>query len=76
MMNSPFVREQAEKFAARVKAAASDVRERIDLAHRLAFGRPATSEEIDAGRTFLRGDDRWTNYCRVLLCSNEFIYVD
>jgi hypothetical protein len=78
MMNSTFTREQAGKFAARIRREAGDDRARIDLAHRLAFGRPATTEEIEAGEAFLRGpgDGRWTGYARVLLCSNEFMFVD
>jgi uncharacterized protein DUF1553 len=78
MMNSPFVHEQAQKFGARIREAASDVRSRIDWAHRTAFGRPASPPELERGEAFLRGqgDERWTSYARVLLSSNEFVYVD
>jgi hypothetical protein len=75
MLNSPFVHEQAGRFAARVQAAAADDPARIDLAHRLAFGRPASDAELQLGRGFL---DRagWTSYAKVLLSSNEFIHVE
>ncbi len=75
MMNSPFVQEQAGKFAARLRTAAPDDRARIDLAHALAFGRPATLQEISEGEEFLRRAD-WAGYAKVLFSSNEFVYVD
>ena len=48
-LNDPFVHEQADRFAARLLQAATDDGGRIDLAHRIAYGRPATLEE-DASR--------------------------
>jgi hypothetical protein len=78
LMNSPFVREQAEKFAARIRREAKDQGARIDLAYRLALGRPATSKEMAEAESFIgcHRDDRWISFCRVLFCSNEFLYVD
>jgi hypothetical protein len=75
MMNSPFVHDQAARFAARLRAEAPEDRTRIDLAHRIALGRPATGPEIAEGEAFLRRAD-WTAYAKVLLSSNEFVYVD
>ncbi len=75
MLNSPFVHEHARRFAARAGAAASDPDARVDRAHRLAFGRAATAEELALGRAFLERAD-WTSHAKVLLSSNEFIHVD
>ena len=53
-LNDPFVHELADKFAARILAAATDNGARIDLAHRIAYGRPATPEETQAAEGYLR----------------------
>jgi hypothetical protein len=92
VMNSPLVHEQAERFAARLIGAQPDSRKRIDLAYQTAFGRPATAEEIQRGESYLRRCQEklketsnpehqlphkaWASYVRVLLSSNEFIFVD
>ena len=47
-LNDPFVHAQADRFAARLLQGAADDAGRIDLAHRLAYGRPATLEETRA----------------------------
>ena len=91
-MNSPLVHEQAERFAARLIGAQPDSRKRIDLAYQMAFGRPATAEEVQRGESYLgRCQEKlketsnpehqlphmaWASYVRVLLSSNEFIFVD
>ena len=95
LLNSPFVREQAQAFAQRLLAdqtqnIADD--QRLATAYFLAFGRPPTSEEQTDARAFLaayqtdpvnqprsEADRRlsaWQSYCQLLLCSNEFLYVD
>jgi hypothetical protein len=92
LMNDPFLHEQADKFAVRVGLAYPDAAQRIDYAHRLAFGRPATNEEIKAGQQYLRevaaslkdAGLAWdevnraalASYVRVVLSSNEFVFVD
>ena len=92
VMNSPFVHEQADQFAARLIKAQPQNRKRIALAYQLALGRPATSEEIRRGETYLQQSQEklkvasipldqlpqkaWASYVRVLLSSNEFIFVD
>jgi hypothetical protein len=92
LMNDPFVSAQAEGFARRLLAASSDARGRIELAHRLAWSRPVTPTEIDKGLRYVEaysnrlaevgtpGERRelvaWTSYARVLLCANEFVYID
>ena len=92
MMNDPFAHEQADALAVRVGLAYREDPDRIDYAYKLVFGRPATKEEIRLGEDYLsrcRGAMKETampfdqqaratlsSYTRVLLSSNEFMYVD
>lgn len=89
MMNSPFVRQQAERLAARIKPAADrPLAEAIDNGYRIAFGRlPKDAERqrmlafVEAQKTLLGAapnavDLALTEFCQVLLCLNEFVYVD
>src|SRR5207247_5358426 len=91
-MNDPFAHAQAEKFAERLLRERGADRQRIDLAHQLAFGRPARPEDLRDGLAYLeqfrgkldaRGNqgerqtrEAWSSYARVLLGSNEFLFVD
>jgi hypothetical protein len=92
LMNDPFVHDQADRLAVRVGMAFGDEPDRIDYAYRLALGRHATSEEVLAGQSYLRECRQrlkeaglpWdrqpraalASYARVLLSSNEFLFVD
>ena len=92
LMNDPFVHDRAGELAGRVEAAEADEGKRVGLAYRLAFGRPATAEEVEAGRSHLAEarpalaeagvpDDRQSraaleSLVRVLLAGNEFLFVD
>jgi len=53
LMNSPFVSEQARAFAGRLAKLRPDDGGRIELAHRLLFGRPASPEETADGLHYL-----------------------
>ena len=53
LLNHPFAKAQAAAFADRVMKAKSTDAERLDLAHRIAFGRPPTDEELKLGTEFL-----------------------
>ena len=86
-MNDPFIHARAEKFAGRILQSASDERARLDSASRQLFGRPASAEEHAEAGDFLRSyaaeqpaDKQsqlaWTAYARVLLGSNELLYLD
>ncbi len=56
MMNSPFVIEQAARFADRVLAAGQlQPDQRVELAYRLALARVPTGDEVAAATEFLRG---------------------
>jgi cytochrome c553 len=88
LMNSPFVREQAKHFAARVQPLGDDDAERIHKAYTLAFSRPPSAAEARAAVAFLERDtaelggdpsvtrvNAWTRLCHTLLASNEFLYL-
>jgi hypothetical protein len=91
-LNNSFVSEQATSLAHRLLGARSDTSQRIDLAHRLAYGRPARADECERGAAYLASyaseldrngvaapqaeNEAWTSYARVLLTANEFVYVD
>jgi hypothetical protein len=83
-LNSPQVRTYATAFAGRLKpAAAKGLPEAVELAYQLAFARPPSPAERDAGVAFLteRGpggktDQALADYALALMGLNEFIYVD
>ncbi len=82
LMNSKFVSEQAEGFAARLLKEEEGTR--IDRAYALAFGRVPASAERRAGEAFLARaraagapeERAWASLARVFLASNEFLHVD
>ena len=86
LLNDPFVHEQARHFAARVRAARSDDRGRVELAYRMALGRPPTTEEVERGLAYLKRvaerskDDpearAWESFARALFRLNEFVYIN
>jgi hypothetical protein len=92
MMNDPFVHEQARHFAARLIDADPSAAARIRLAYRLALARPPTADEVRSGEAYLLSADAaftaagvpaaegppaaWASYARVLMSSNEFIFID
>jgi hypothetical protein len=80
-MNDPFVHDQARRFAARLASEAPDEASRIDRAYALALGRPPSESDRSAAAAFLKevaakGEDAWESFVRVLLRTNEFIYVN
>lgn len=83
MINHDFVQTQAAHVARRLlHEAPCDEAARIQWAYELCFARPAQAEEIDIGHRLLThsgGSDSegaWRDFAHVLLCSNEFVYVD
>ncbi len=82
LLNDPFVHEQAMHFAARVKAAKSQDRERVEWAYRMALGRSPTSEEAVRALEYLKRvaevskGDPWESFARALFRLNEFVYVN
>jgi hypothetical protein len=82
LMNNANMRRYAKSFAARIGEGA----DAIDRAYRMAVGRPPSAEERSEGLAFLEqqaatypadGASRaLADFCQVLMCLNEFVYVD
>ena len=87
-MNSEFVAERAGNLAeALLDERDADDALRVERAFLTVLNRPPTAEEAADASSYLerfqerfRGAsarrDAWQSYCRVLMASNEFIYVD
>jgi hypothetical protein len=86
LMNSPFVRQRAEKLAQRVRPKdAADLPRAVEEAYRLALGRRPTPAERDRLSAFVLAqsggdakalDAALADACQALLASNEFLYID
>jgi len=86
MLNSPFVNEQADVFAAYLRErAGSDVESQVTLALRRTFQREPTRAEIDRGlrllSTFqqkysLSAEAALKQFCVTAYNLNEFVYLD
>jgi hypothetical protein len=78
LMNNKFVRDQAAALAKRILAEKSDSAQRIDLAYRLALGRPATAEENVRAQHYVAehtGQQGWNTFCQALFACAEFRYL-
>ena len=89
MMNSPYVRELAEKFALRIRPDDSvSIPDVIQKAYSYALSRPPTTIEEQQMGTFIQGQAESygttpeamkmavADFCQTLICLNEFIFVD
>jgi hypothetical protein len=90
LLNHPFSIAQARALSVRAAKQGSTDDHRIQWLYGLLFSRPATEREVMIGKAVLsRGreagrfagdgpkpEELWEPYCQVLLCSNEFMYVD
>lgn len=79
-LNAPFFHEQSAEFAQRVEKEA-ELEAQIRLAFQFLFQRVPNTSEMAAAQQFHTqypgtSHDRWSAYARVLMASNEFIYVD
>ncbi len=72
LFNNRFVLKQSGLFAQRVQR--EHGADPVQGAYELLFGRVPTPGERELGREFLRGNPLEL-YCRVLINSNEFVYV-
>ena len=80
-MNDQFVLELADALAERIahEAPSDNDAVRIKRLYEIALGRPPTPAEAEVGRLFLNCEpnkEAWARFCHVLLCTNEFIYVE
>ena len=89
MMNSPLVRQLAEKFAKRIRSAPDAAPEQmVEQAYKVALSRPPDDSERAEMLGFIitqaasyGGNDQamelaMVDFCQMMLCSNEFIFVD
>lgn len=90
MMNSPFARQQSEKLFSRIRPTPeTSLASAIDRGYQIVYNRlPSDSERslmakfIDQQRAQLGADKpdstdkALVEFCQVLLCLNEFIYID
>ena len=88
-LNSPFVRQRAEKLALRIKPKVGESLSRsIEDAYRTALSRAPTNLERDKALVFLErqtekygktpnaADRAIADFCQILMCLNEFVYID
>jgi len=75
MLNDKFIVRQSEHFAERLRGMHAALPEQIAAACRLAWNRPPTSEEAEELGGYARKHGL-ANLCRLLLNSNEFMFVD
>jgi hypothetical protein len=88
LLNNPQVRACARSFARRIAADAQAPLDRaIRTAYRIALARAPSGEELADASAFVQqqmatysGNDRresaLADFCQVLMCLNEFVYVD
>ncbi|MGB0582459.1 MAG: DUF1553 domain-containing protein, partial [Limisphaerales bacterium] len=85
MLNSPIIREWAVALAKQIRPDDKvEVAKSVEKAYRLVLGRAPRAGELKHMTAFVnqRGDDAklravgFYDFCHVLLCMNEFVYVD
>lgn len=81
LMNSPFVIQQAEATAERLRGMATTDTERIRTAYLLYFGRPPREHELNAATDFLakygktaKPRETWAAFCQALFGSVDFLF--
>ena len=82
LLNHPFALAQTKALAERLlRETPDDDTARIDWLSARLFARPPSAEEkqialAEIARSKTDAAAAWEQYCQVLLCANEFIYVD
>ena len=74
LLNSNFVIQQADLFAARLKKENTDVSAQIHRAWQLCYQRTPTPAELADSRTFIT-QEGLRQFTRALLNTNEFIFI-
>lgn len=76
LLNSPFMTQQADRFAQRLRREAGDnVEQRVRRAFQLAFGRLPSDDEFSAAARLTSAHGP-AALCRALFNANEFLFVD
>lgn len=92
LMNSPECHGLARVLASRILALEADDAQRVRQAHVLLLGRPPDDQELDWALRYIRrytevssegaswpqetGQLAWASYLRMMISSNEFLYVE
>jgi len=81
LLNDPLIADLASEISRRIAREMPDgtVRERIERLYEITLCQLPTPAEVELGLQFLgepASDDAWTRYCHLLVCTNEFMYVD
>jgi hypothetical protein len=92
LLNNPFVLEQAHGLASRLLCGSGDDSMKLAEAYRLILGRAPSGRELSQGIGYVHGyaeraaqlgiplgramAECWASLAHVLLCTNEFLYVD
>ena len=82
MLNHHFVLDQAARLAKRLLHEAGGTETaRIHWVYQVLFARPPRSEDVEIGHRLLAKSGpveeiAWRDLAHVLLCTNEFIYLD
>ncbi|HEY2252334.1 MAG TPA: DUF1549 and DUF1553 domain-containing protein [Planctomycetaceae bacterium] len=81
LLNDPLVAELAKSLAERIirEMPTGTTGERMVRLYEITLGRPPTPAEVDLGLAFVAEPataDAWARYCHLLVCTNEFMYVD
>ena len=80
LLNHPFALAQTRELAARaMQVGPTELEGKIKWLYETLYSRAPTEQEVNIGRTAL-GDvadqPAWERYCQILLCANEFVYID
>lgn len=77
LLNNTFVAQAAQALGKGIQADSSlpDKSARITHAYLRLLGRLPTSEEIRIGKSYVTGRT-WPDFVQVLVCTNEFVYLD
>jgi hypothetical protein len=77
LLNSSIAAGAAQALAARLERhAGPDRKAQVRSAYRIVFGRMPDASESRMAEDFLSGGESLVSYCRALLNTNEFVYID
>lgn len=74
LFNSTFLLQQAELFAERLEGEGTSLDQRIVRAFEFCYARKPSAEELAASREFVQ-QQGLNSFCRALLNSNEFLFI-
>jgi hypothetical protein len=75
LLNNRFLIRQSQRTAQRLEQTEPDLRARINQLFLLAYSRPVTEEEWMSLEVYV-GKHGLANTCRMIMNSNEFLFVE